>query len=140
MSRFYKATGGQYIDDKMFQLDTDVMMKATEKVDKDMTKVYDDALGLKEKLKIKAMESDDPEVRARYEHFNEVVDRATEAMDSDPLAYKKHLLELRGASRELQTDLSTGVLGSAQTQYEAFDTYSKSLDSNTKISGERRDL
>jgi hypothetical protein len=140
MGRFYKATAGKFIEDKMFQLDTDMMMKATQKVDSDMRSVGETGDTAMEGLDIAGLNEDDPIIRARIKEHEDAITGVNQLMYEDSIGYKKHGVTMRGISRGISKDISTGVLGTAKKNL----TYSKEMEATMAkrkdVSGERQAL
>lgn len=140
MGRFYKATPGTFVDDKMFDLPFAEMAAVMGGVDKNIDEAHDKGQGIIDQLQSDKLGSDDSEVAARYQYFEDVAQRAAEVMDKNPLDYRKQIGNLRRTSRELSTDMKTGVIGRAQEQYDDFNAIKASLAERKDISQETKDL
>ncbi|MCK4520972.1 MAG: hypothetical protein KAU20_00225, partial [Nanoarchaeota archaeon] len=109
-------------------------------VDKNIDETYDKGGELLDSFDIDKLDMDDPAVAARYAHYQGIVNNSTEDMSENVLNYPKHMRELRKASRELATDMKTGVLGRAQEQFDDFNSINENIKKRTDISQETKDL
>jgi len=133
MGRFYKATPGQFIEDKMFQVPFKEIAAVIGNIDKNIDETYDEGREIQNSLDSEKLDIDDPAVSARYQHYDNLAEQSAIAMDKDPLSFRKQIGKLRRTSRELATEMKTGVIGRAEEQHT---DYSK-ITADTK---ERKDL
>jgi hypothetical protein len=59
------------------------------KVDKNIDETYDQGTAIRDQLDSEKLDSDDPAVQERYQHFQDVADQSAAAMDADPLSFTK---------------------------------------------------
>ena len=140
MGRFYKTTAATP-SDFMYELPKEVMLGAIQALDKNINKQQDSISDAQTKLvDIKNLKGDDPEVQAQLDKYNTQFDNLAKQIMEDPLSFRKFGADIRGASRTMQEDLSRGMLGVAQKNYQGYEDYSKALDENKELSDQRKDL
>jgi hypothetical protein len=140
MSRFYKATAGKFIDNKMFELDANAMMKATETVDQNITDVYDQQEKGLASLKSESLDIDDPAVRERLLFHQGKIDAVDQAMNEDILGYKKHGVTMRGISRGISSDLNTGVFSATEGNLADHKEIMAEIDKDKNLTNEQKSL
>jgi len=140
MGRFYKATPGNFIDNKMYETPFEEIAGTIGQIDKNITETYDEGRNILDASESQKLESDDPAVTARFGKYSDIVEQSTIAMDKNPLDFVKHNGKLRKASRDLSTDMKTGIIGRAQEQFETYNKETAELDARTDLTQTTKDL
>jgi len=140
MGRFYKATPGKFIDDKMFQLNPETMMKAISTVDKNITSVYEMGDKSTDLLKSDSLNVDDKAVRDRIRYHQGKVDAVGEAMNNDILGYKKHGATMRGISRDISSDLNSGIFSATEGNLKDYNEWKLEVDKDDSLTPDEREL
>jgi hypothetical protein len=140
MGRFYKATSGNFVEDKMFKIPFQEMAAVMGGVDKNIDEAYDQGQEIADTLDSEKLDVDDAGVMARYKYYDDIANAAAADMDKNPLNYRKHVGKLRQASRELSTEMKTGEIGRAQEQFEEFKAIGGELDKRKDLSQEKKDV
>jgi hypothetical protein len=138
MGRFYKATPRNFIDNKMFETPFEEIAATLGTLDRNIDETYDEGITLRDSIESKKLDVDDPAVQERYQHYEDIVENSTAAMDKDPLSFIKHRGKLRRASRELSTEMKSGLIGRADEQHEARAARLEEVNKRTDISEESK--
>jgi hypothetical protein len=140
MGRFYKATPRNFIDNIMFKTPFEEIAATIGTLDRNIDETYDEGIAIQDSLDSEMLESDDPAVQERYKYYNDIAESSAAAMDKNPLSFIKHRGKLRRASRELSTEMKSGLIGRADEQLESYNKDVAELSKRKDISEETKEL
>ena len=139
MGRGFKSAPGTFVENAMFKLPADIMMKTLGKIDESIDENLDTAQLYGDKLdEIKAMQIDNPAVNERVNSLNSEMDELTQSVLDDPAGHRKLTGKFRGLSRKIDKDLKRGMLGAAQGNSTKVGELDKQLDSQSKLFGTKQ--
>ena len=95
MGRFYKATPARFIDDTMYETPFNEIAATTMALDKNIDEVYDTLDEQSELVKAERLKTDDDEVKAKLDYYNNKIDSMTQAMNTDVLSFSKQRPKMR---------------------------------------------
>lgn len=124
MGRFYKATPGQFIDNKMYETPFAEMALVIGKADADIEKNEDEVLALQDTLKLQSLKADSPEAKAKIAEYEAQIGELVQGIYDEPLKYRRKTADIRNLSRTIQKDFESGEAYNIQTNY---DTRQKNL-------------
>ena len=136
MGRGFKSAPGTFVENAMFKLPADIMMKTLGKIDESIDENLDTAQLYGDKLdEIKAMQIDNPAVNEAINSLNTEMDDLTQSVLDDPAGHRKLTGKFRSLSRKIDKSLNRGMLGAAQGNMTKSEELDKELDSKANILG-----
>ena len=119
MGRFYKATPGQFIDNKMFETPFNEIATTIGKIDKDISENEETALALHDTLKLNSIKGEDTEAaRQKIKGYSDQIESITKELHSDPLKFRQKSSKIRELSRAIKNDWETGEASQIQSSYD----------------------
>jgi hypothetical protein len=140
MGQFFKTARANFVDDKMFELPVDLMFKAINQTDANITDNLDKIDAFGELLKTENLKTDDPAVNERLGYFKDKMAKMTSGIYKNPLNYRDYTGQISSTSRELDTELDNGLLGRAQEQYTEFNKRIEEINKLEDVSADKKDL
>ena len=140
MGRFFKTSVPEFVQDKMFQLPTELMMHALEKADKNVDESLEKIDAFGGLLDIENLKSDNPQVNERLKGYRGQMDELSGKINKSPLDYRKYRTQISGLSKEIDQDLQRGLLGNAQDNFTKYNEEIARVDKMTGVGNERKQL
>lgn len=140
MGRFYQTAVPEFVQDKMFQLPVDLMFQAIQNTDKNIDESIDKVDAFNGLLDVENLKTDDPAVNEKLIAYKDRIGDLSNKINKTPLDYRKYRTDIAGLSRELDSDLTTGVLGKAQEQKTNLDAELERVNKMTGVSNNRKEL
>lgn len=115
MGQFYKGTGAEFLDDKMYKAPYELMASVIDKKDKAIDETIGKYQDYLDKLKADVLEQDSPELKATIQQYQTRIDNAVQGISSDPMNYQKYTPDLNTLGRDItNTWSSTGKVGTME--------------------------
>lgn len=135
----YKTAKPEFLD-FMYELPKEAMLEAIGTQDQNIDDTLEGIEEAQRLLEIENMKGDNPLVNERFDFYNKQFDKMTDTILKDVLGYRKHGPKMRKMTRDLEMDLSRGLLGRAQQNLKQFEAYKKKVNASTDYDDERKRL
>jgi hypothetical protein len=127
MGRFYK-TSAQTPVDYMYELPKELMMKAVQSADTDITKTEEGVAALNDNLKLQYLNADSEAAKAKLAEYKNQINDFSKQIQADPMAFRRQTSGIRDLSRTIQDDFATGEASKIQGNYNTRQANLKTLE------------
>lgn len=141
MGRFYKTAKPVFVQDNIVEAPIDLMKEVLGTHDKAVDDAEQDIDAFSELLAdVNNIKTDDPAVTAKLQEYRESSAALADGINNDIANYQQYLPQISAQRRQLQKDMSTGILGKAQDNFKEREKIHGQIDLSKKANAKRRQL
>lgn len=115
MARFYKTAKPQFIDKNIYEPPTELMIGAIDNADNQIQANETALLSLYDKLQAQGLQADEPRLKEIIGGYQSSIEEMAKKIQSDPLAFRKEMGNIRQLSRTIGSDWTNGEVSAIQS-------------------------